>query len=270
MQVTMNTASAPPAAMWRSGRTSAPLPTQDAAPSPKQTQPAEPTDAMKKGKHAGKAGKPKVPGVIRLLEAGHFKGVADVRLRINFHEQLSARAAERAGAELNAGIDGLVQIVGRETDTLLASLALDEPTAAKVSGLIASFEDAMRSEAAAGGATDPEALGASLSSAFIDFTSALRELIAPSEPEQTSVKNEPGLPEDEIDPATADPVGDPLAALTSAFQAALTELMGAISRTNTLPEPSAPSGNGAAYGKFLAIYNDLRGVSEPPALDVEG
>jgi hypothetical protein len=26
--------------------------------------------------------------VIRLLQAGHFKGVADVRLRINFHEEL--------------------------------------------------------------------------------------------------------------------------------------------------------------------------------------
>jgi hypothetical protein len=32
-------------------------------------------------------------GVIRLLEAGHFKGVADIRLRINFAEEL-------AGAEL--------------------------------------------------------------------------------------------------------------------------------------------------------------------------
>jgi hypothetical protein len=31
-----------------------------------------------------------VPGVLRLLQAGHFKGVADVRLRINFHAELAA------------------------------------------------------------------------------------------------------------------------------------------------------------------------------------
>ena len=38
-------------------------------------------------------------GVLRLLESGHFKGVADVRLRINFHEQLSPQAAAADPAE---------------------------------------------------------------------------------------------------------------------------------------------------------------------------
>lgn len=33
-------------------------------------------------------GQEKVKGVVRLLHEGHFKGVADIRLRINFHEQL--------------------------------------------------------------------------------------------------------------------------------------------------------------------------------------
>ncbi len=45
----------------------------------------------------------KVPGVIRLLEAGHFKGVADVRLRINFHDQLEQRAADKAADTLRTG-----------------------------------------------------------------------------------------------------------------------------------------------------------------------
>ena len=30
----------------------------------------------------------KVPGVVRLIEAGHFKGVADIRLRLNFADYL--------------------------------------------------------------------------------------------------------------------------------------------------------------------------------------
>jgi len=34
----------------------------------------------------------KKPGVIRLLEAGHFQGAADVRLRLNFYDQLDHAA----------------------------------------------------------------------------------------------------------------------------------------------------------------------------------
>ena len=33
-------------------------------------------------------------GVLRLLEAGHFKGAADARLRINFSDQLAQQAEE--------------------------------------------------------------------------------------------------------------------------------------------------------------------------------
>jgi hypothetical protein len=35
-----------------------------------------------------------------------------------------------------------------------------------------------------------------------------------------------------------------------------------------LPDPSPPTGNGAAYGKFLDMYNELRGLA--PVLDAEG
>ena len=35
--------------------------------------------------------KPDGKGVLRLLEAGHFKGVADLRLRMNFAEELESR-----------------------------------------------------------------------------------------------------------------------------------------------------------------------------------
>ena len=42
-------------------------------------------------------------GVLRLLQEGHFKGVADVRLRINFHDELAAieQAHLRASAQEN-------------------------------------------------------------------------------------------------------------------------------------------------------------------------
>ena len=48
--------------------------------------PAEPTDTFESPRPA--------KGVLRLLEAGHFRGVADVRLRINFQQELSAQQGQ--------------------------------------------------------------------------------------------------------------------------------------------------------------------------------
>jgi hypothetical protein len=38
-------------------------------------------------------------GVLRLLQEGHFKGVADLRLRINFFDQLAAIGQGESGEE---------------------------------------------------------------------------------------------------------------------------------------------------------------------------
>ena len=67
----------------------------------------------------------KVRGVIRLLQEGHFKGVADVRLRINFHDEL--QAMEDAGrAEMVSGeIERFEQEVSGRLDSFL--LAPIEP-----------------------------------------------------------------------------------------------------------------------------------------------
>ena len=43
------------------------------------------------------------------------------------------------------------------------------------------------------------------------------------------------------------------------FQESLTSSVASIDKATQLPGPSEPSGNGAAYDKFLPIYNELRG-----------
>jgi hypothetical protein len=48
--------------------------------------------------------------------------------------------------------------------------------------------------------------------------------------------------------------------LASAFAAALAEFRSALEQSSILPELSVPTGNGRAYEKFLAIYNDLWGI----------
>ncbi len=54
---------------------------------------------------------------------------------------------------------------------------------------------------------------------------------------------------------------DPLADLISAFSEALASFMQSISTSSQLPELSEPSGNGVAYDKFLALYNEMLGGS---------
>jgi hypothetical protein len=55
------------------------------------------------------------------------------------------------------------------------------------------------------------------------------------------------------------PLEGSLATLRSSFDDLLSRLLDAARGTAHLPDPSPPSGLGAAYDKFLAIYNELRG-----------
>jgi hypothetical protein len=48
--------------------------------------------------------------------------------------------------------------------------------------------------------------------------------------------------------------------LSSTFAAAMAEFEASLNGNHTLPELSDPSGNGKAYEKFLAIYNQLWGI----------
>ncbi len=221
-------------------------------------------------------------GVLRNLQAGHFKGVADVRLRINFFDELSAAANESATAAASEGIDGLVGTVNTQVDTLLNGLEIEKEVSDEVAELLAGF----------GGAVDEgldrfssdgdrEAFAQSIESAFGSFVQQLRDLLYPAEVP----------PSDDIDPAdeagdegdgtvapvegqkvasgeetttgdtteTAPTPDDPLADVLGAFADALASFMQSISASSQLPELSEPSGNGVAYDKFLAIYNEMLG-----------
>ena len=57
-------------------------------------------------------------GVLRLLEQGHFKGVADIRLRINLFNDLAAIEAEKLQAVADEKVDTILQSVGSIVGTL--------------------------------------------------------------------------------------------------------------------------------------------------------
>jgi hypothetical protein len=71
-------------------------------PLPQRTAPTAPVhDASRAAPHDARRTDEHTPGVLRHLADGHYRGVADVRLRSVFHDELAALAAERDVAELS-------------------------------------------------------------------------------------------------------------------------------------------------------------------------
>ncbi|MHC4659455.1 MAG: hypothetical protein ACYS83_09825 [Planctomycetota bacterium] len=174
-------------------------------------------------------------GVLRLLQEGHFKGVPDVRLRINFFDELAAVKTAQVEAVADEKVAGVVESVGSVVDSFLEDNDLTQEQTAGLQLLQDSFAQA------ANAAHDDPVIG--LKSAFADYLAALIDLFE-------STPDEPG-------PDSQAFITD----LQSAFFAGMDELTEALSSVQILPGPSEPSGNGKAYEKFVAIYNEMRGVS---------
>ncbi len=190
---------------------------------------------------------------MRLLQEGHFKGVSDVRLRINFSDQLSAIEAAKLQAVAEQKVNAVLESVGGIVNSFLAAEenGLTEEQTAGVSELQETFF-----QAASGYTNEPVT---DLNNAFEDFVEALRDLFAP-----------PDLTQEENNTAEAESADAPelpwqtfIKDLQFAFTTATNELTQAFAEVRILPELSEPNGNGVAYEKFLAIYNELRGLQTP-------
>jgi hypothetical protein len=192
-------------------------------------------------------------GVLRLLQEGHFKGVSDVRLRINFFEQLNAIEAGKLQAVAEQKVNAVLESVGGIVDTFLAAEEneLTEEQTAGVSKLQESFV-----QAASGYTNEPVT---DLNNAFEDFVEALRDLFTPT----VLTQEENTTAETESEDAPELPWQTFIKDLQFAFTTATNELTQAFAEVRILPELSEPNGNGVAYEKFLAIYNELRGLQTP-------
>jgi hypothetical protein len=199
-------------------------------------------------------------GVIRNLLAGHYKGVSDVRLRINFFEELAAIEAAKVQAVTAEKVGGVLESVGKVvTDFVEGENELTSEQNVSVIELHDTFAQA---------AGEPQNESAvDLINTFDAFVEALRNLF--NSPEQT--QEETIIPETEDDDTiessstTELPWETFLDNLQAAFTAATDELTKVVTELKILPELSEPNGNGVAYEKFLAIYNDLRGLNTPAA-----
>jgi len=210
-------------------------------------------------------GEDKAKGVIRLLQEGHFKGVADLRLRINFHDELQAIHSEKQ----NDLLQEKTAIITEGLQEQVQGLPVDD--LAETESPLSAFHDAvMNLFPQEGEKADPATVLTGMKDAFTQLVSSL-QTIAPAsnaEPEDTPVEQ---VESEEMilnQPVSADladnisPLTTALAELEDWFAAEIEELQTNINEFSSLPPVSEANGEGAAYSKFLAIYNEMWGITE--------
>lgn len=213
-------------------------------------------------------------GVLRLLQEGHFKGVADIRLRINFHEQISAMEQEAIEQVAVSGVGELLQTLNGEIGSFLETDDLSPET---VSG-IRELSSLLNTSIEENGSVTSGQLISRLQTSFDEFASGVEALSQPpsvpdEEPpvieapvEQTIAVEKAAAVE--VDSTDAEPIANDeisplqkfLTDITELFASELHKLEESLLEFSLLPELSAPQGNGKAYDKFLAEYNKLTGV----------
>jgi hypothetical protein len=237
-------------------------------------------------------------GVIRQLQEGHFKGVPDVRLRINFHDEIVALENEELRSVANGEIDSF-------TETIAGFLVTQEYTAGQdLTEMVEMFKNhtgTVKADFLDSESLSTENLMGAIGDAFEELVVGLNALI-PTDPAEEAPRTPDAVGEDveraintypteesvtailiEEPTAIQAPAVEPdntesqiaqlISALTREFDAALGILSDGLSRSSVFPKLSEPNGNGGAFDKFLDVYNDLYAVGNSgestPSFDIE-
>ena len=209
-------------------------------------------------------------GVIRLLQVGHFKGVADLRLQINFGEQLQNATIQAATNSLEVG--------GHELISNLEEKVLGLPETFDfvndhVEGLMDTFKQIVETPSTSkdDGQFDVNFKTDKFRQAFDGLYNNLWILENGVEGAKAAVSDVPPyLPEastivstETTEEETAETeVGltdfqTALSGLKEWFDTELQSLEARVDKLLNLPPLTDPRGNGVAYDRFLKTYNQL-------------
>ena len=196
-----------------------------AKPAPQEPSAVPVDDAVAASTQDGDSSDTRAQGVLRLLESGHFRGVADVRLRINFFDELSAKATADAQQAAQAGAANLVSGVNDNLAGLTEALGANPDAGASLGDLTKAFQDGVQNslDAFLGTQTpDSAALADSLQSAFTTLVDGLRAALTPQDSVAIPVDSAPAqsaeVPVDATSAGTSE--ADPGAASVDAGAAA--------------------------------------------------
>lgn len=229
---------------------------------------------------------PQEKGVVGLLQERHFQGVADVRLRINFHEQLQLMMSQKSGEVLQTESRELMI----ELESKVQSVGEDFQVTDQVADLLTSFKEEAESllgTSEAGG--DSSSVVGGLRDAFAGFLTSL-QTIAPADDaeadsgdarevavagteapisESGAQATDPEASETEGSATTAVPDGFTVAVqeLQEWFETEITALEKTVNDLQVLPDPSDARGNGVAYDRFLEAYKELEAGSGTTRID---
>lgn len=208
-------------------------------------------------------GKPR--GVIRNLMDGHYKGVADLRLRINFSDELAMIEQSRQSdiiAEWTNNLLGQTREKLTETGDMLLSTEQQQAVDNLAEDLTVELENLLGGEP-----SKSESIVTDLQAVFEEFASALKTSLS-SEPNVVVDPAEDEVVTDgEVSATTENPMQVFLDELQSSFATAFASLEEELSSLSLVPELSGPENQGAAYAKFLSIYQAMSGDQSASADD---
>jgi len=229
-------------------------------------------------------------GVLNLLQSGHFKGVADVRLRINFAEELNALQNQQLQENAANEFETFNEAIEPPMGDLEAAAPLTEDQGTAISDFRTAVSDA-QSRFLSSETPSIEELLETFGIAFTNLSDYFPAPEIPVEEPQPTVEpttEEPPTEQPPVEPAGTEeppvegpvPAGEPTGPettgpielvepettvyglfmeLSEAFGEALAALETGLNETESvLPEISEPSGNGKAFDKFMAIYEAMQ------------
>jgi hypothetical protein len=239
---------------------------QPAQPSPSLTASSPEVEAVPQSE-------PRGVGVLNKLLSGHFRGVSELRLRINFNDELTAAQNEMAREATTEATGALLQAVAAEFDAAADSISLTEIQLTKMGELRSLFDqgaEKLIESHLASGTGDGSGLVAEIEATFENMVANLEQFAAAST--QTENPVEPTLTA--VEDVTSEPLGPEfqafLSALRETFSANLAELSAVLEPKPWQPAQSAPRGNGRAYEKFLAAYDVLQAPVGDPSVNGGG
>ena len=236
----------------------------------------------------------KMPGVIRNLLTGHYKGVASARLWIVHHRRIRAIQQSAIQDTLSSGVQSLQELVKTQTAQFLDTQELTDEQQQAIDEQAEQFNASLE-VIAQQQSGDPEGLVSLLNDAFQQFVDGLGSIIEPqpiTEPDEPIVdQHEPVQPVEPVDELTIEePIDQPVdetqqpttnsqpitedPPLLSPFQQFVTDLeqlytdsvsdlIANVQNVDIFPRLSPPTGGGRAYDKFVSILQMLYGMNEP-------
>jgi hypothetical protein len=197
-------------------------------------------------------------GVIRNILEGHYKGVAAVRLRINFYDELSAIEEQAQSTALTGNADAFKDTL----DSSFGALSADESVTAEQAAALNELKTAFSAESQKMDMTNAASFLENCQQNVMNLLDSVKALFSPISTEAT------GAGTTSADQGELSPGLTAFNSFETKILSALSGLQSTVESVNVLPELPPPSGNGAAYDKFLQVYSSMGNVNAPAADDL--